>query len=222
MNTSKPQFKKIISGDAEVAIKRWQCPMVEHTPGSAGSLSVGPITAEAIEKIQKQAYKEAYNEGLTKGYKDGVAKGKAEFQAQLQLLDKALSSLTEPFAQLDREVEQQLTEMAVTVARHLVRREIKTDPGQIIAIVREAILALPSASKNTYIYLHPEDLELIKAKLSPSEPESFWRLMEDPTLNRGDCKVLTDTSSIDATVERRLSSLVANLLGGEREQDLDD
>ena len=69
------------------------------------------------------------------------------------------------------------------------------------------------------MYLHPEDLELVKTKLSTSEPESYWRLMEDPTLSRGDCKVLTDTSTIDATLERRLSSLVANMLGGEREQD---
>jgi len=107
----------------------------------------------------------------------------------------------------------------VIIARQLVRREIKTDPGQIVAIVREAILALPGAAKKIYVYLHPEDLELVKTKLSTSEPESYWRLMEDPTLSRGDCKVLTDTSTIDATLERRLSSLVANMLGGEREQD---
>jgi flagellar assembly protein FliH len=137
-------------------------------------------------------------------------------------LKKALSVLHEPFAQLDQEVEQQLTELAIVIARQLVRREIKTDPGQIIAIVREAILALPSAAKKTYVYLHPEDLEMVKTKLSASEPESFWRLVEDPTLSRGDCKVMTDTSTIDATVERRLSSLAASLLGGERERDSED
>ena len=215
--------KKIISAEEAARIERWQTPLVEQSAtNSEAQLSVGPITAQAIEKIQKQAYKEAYDEGLANGYKDGVAKANAELSPKIQLLEKALNAISEPFAQLDQEVEQQLTELAITIARHLVRREIKTDPGQIIAIVREAILALPSAAKKTYVYLHPDDLGLVKTKLSASEPESFWRLMEDPTLSRGDCKVMTDTSTIDATVERRLSSLVANLLGGEREQDSAD
>lgn len=223
MNTSKNPSKKIISADDAGAIQRWQTPVVEQSlPAGEAQLSVGPITAEAIEKIQKQAYKEAYDEGLAKGYNEGIVKAKAEFDPQIQLLKKAMRALSEPFAQLDQEVEQQLTELAITIARQLVRREIKADPGQIIAIVREAILTLPSAAKKTYIYLHPEDLELVKTKLSTSEPESYWRLMEDPTLSRGDCKVMTDTSTIDATVERRLSSLVANMLGGEREQDSSD
>ena len=217
---AKPPSKKIISADEAGTIERWQCPVVEqHSLDGSTQVSFGPITAEAIEKIQKQAYKEAYDEGLANGYKDGVAKGKLELETQFQLLKKALSALSEPFAQLDTEVQQQLTELAVIIARQLVRREIKTDPGQIVAIVREAILALPGAAKKIYVYLHPEDLELVKTKLSTSEPESYWRLMEDPTLSRGDCKVLTDTSTIDATLERRLSSLVANMLGGEREQD---
>jgi flagellar assembly protein FliH len=217
MNTSK---KKILSADEAGAIQRWQCPVVEQSGSDCDTpVSLGPVTAETIEKIQKQAYNEAYDEGQQNGYKEGLAKAKAELDTQIQLFKTALRQLSEPFALLDQEVEHQLTELAITIARHLVRREIKTDPGQIIAIVREAVLALPSATKKTYVYLHPEDLELVKSKLSTSEPESHWRFMEDPTLNRGDCKVLTDSSSIDATVERRLSSLVANMLGGEREQD---
>jgi flagellar assembly protein FliH len=222
MNTSN-NSKKIISADEAGNIERWQTPHVEHSASSSEAQSpVGPMTAEAIEKIQKQAYKEAYDEGLAKGYKEGMTKSKAELESHIQLLQKALSALGKPFAELDQEVEQQLTELAITIARQLVRREIKTDPGQIIAIVREAILVLPSAAKKIYVYLHPEDLELVKTKLSASEPESYWRLMEDPTLSRGDCKVMTDTSTIDATVERRLSSIVASLLGGEREQDSPD
>jgi flagellar assembly protein FliH len=217
MNTSK---KKIISADEVGAIQRWQCPVVENSiSGGDGQVSLGPVTAEAIEKIQQQAFKEAYDEGLKSGYQEGLIKAGAELEQHIQTLKTVLNQLTEPFAQLDQEVEQQLTELAIAIARQLVRREIKTDPGQIVAIVREAVLALPSATKKTYVYLHPEDLELVKSKLATSEPESHWRFMEDPTLSRGDCKVLTDSSSIDATVERRLASLAASLLGGEREQD---
>ena len=211
---------KIIPKDKAGRIERWQCPNVEHMAGDDNNpQSIGPITAEAIEKIQKQAFKEAYDEGFAKGYKEGNTKGNSEFDAQLALLKKSLIALSRPFDELDQEVEQQLTQLAINIARQLVRREIKTEPGQIIAIVREAILALPSAAKKVYVYLHPEDVQLLKTKLTGAEAESYWRLMEDPILSRGDCRVMTDTSTIDASVERRLSTIAAKLLGGEREED---
>lgn len=210
---------KIIPKDKVGSIERWQCPNVDANGSQDPLASVGPITAEAIERIQKQAYKEAYDEGHAKGYKDGLAKGKSEWDPQINLLKTALQALAQPLTQVDQEVEQQLAELAIVIARQLVRREIKTDPGEIIAIVREAVLALPNAAKKIFVYLHPEDCALVKTKLSPSEAENYWRLMEDPILSRGDCRIMTESSTIDATVEKRLSSLVANLLGGEREQD---
>jgi flagellar assembly protein FliH len=48
-----------------------------------------------------------------------------------------------------------------------------------------------------------------------------WKLIEDVVISRGGCKVLTETSAIDATVENRLAAIVATVLGGEREEDED-
>jgi flagellar assembly protein FliH len=47
-------------------------------------------------------------------------------------------------------------------------------------------------------------------------------LVEDPVINRGGCKVVTDTSQIDATLESRLASLMAPLLAGARAVDEPD
>jgi flagellar assembly protein FliH len=41
-------------------------------------------------------------------------------------------------------------------------------------------------------------------------------LVEDPVITRGGCKVVTDTSQIDATLDSRLASLIAPLLAGAR------
>ncbi|MDQ7014938.1 MAG: FliH/SctL family protein [Gammaproteobacteria bacterium] len=38
-------------------------------------------------------------------------------------------------------------------------------------------------------------------------------------LTRGGCKIFTETSKIDATLEARLTALSASLLGGVREAD---
>jgi flagellar assembly protein FliH len=49
-----------------------------------------------------------------------------------------------------------------------------------------------------------------------------WRIVEDPLITRGGCKVDTEVSHIDATVENRLAAVIATLFGGEREHDCKD
>jgi flagellar assembly protein FliH len=47
-----------------------------------------------------------------------------------------------------------------------------------------------------------------------------WGVVEDPLITRGGCKVDTDVSHVNATVENRLAAVVATIFGGEREQDI--
>jgi flagellar assembly protein FliH len=54
---------------------------------------------------------------------------------------------------------------------------------------------------------------------SRSEAERSWVLVADPGLSRGDCRIITDTSLIDATLEKRLAAITSQLLGGERVTD---
>ena len=51
------------------------------------------LTAEQIERIQKQAYKEAYEAGFIKGRDEGMASGKAEIIRNGQLLENLLQAL---------------------------------------------------------------------------------------------------------------------------------
>ncbi len=67
--------------------------------------------------------------------------------------------------------------------------------------------------------LNPEDAGLIRQVFDVTDKELGWTIMEDPVMARGGCKVLTETSQIDATLESRLAALVAPLLGGERDED---
>ena len=91
-----------------------------------------------------------------------------------------------------------------------------------MGVVREALAILPVASSNVQLILHPEDAELVREIYSLSETELGWRIIEDPVLARGGCKVVTDTSQIDATLESRLAALISPLLGGERSGDTAD
>ena len=130
-----------------------------------------------------------------------------------------LEALNEPFKALDEEVEKELITLVIGIATQLIRREIKMDPGQVVAAVREAIKVLPLSSQKISLHLHPEDVELVRSVLSLDEMSPSWAVVEDPLITRGGCQVDTDLSHIDATVENRLAAVIAGLFGGEREQD---
>jgi flagellar assembly protein FliH len=173
------------------------------------------LTAAQIEELQKQAYEEAYAVGL----QEGREAGQEEIKARAEQLDQLMSALAAPFAEMDDEVEQDLVTLVIAMVRQLVRREIKTEPGQIIAVVREAMAILPTASRNVRLRLHPEDAILVREALSLSDEERSWKVVEDPVLTRGGCRVITDDSQIDASVETRVAQLIAKLFGGERQGD---
>jgi len=174
-----------------------------------------PVTARQLEEIQNQAREEGFQQGLREGRDAGLK----ELQARIQVLEQMLQTLDKPFAQLDEAVEQQLARLAMLVARQLVRRELKTEPGEVIGVVREAVGALPVAARNVRLMLHPEDAALVREAMPAGQGEQQMQIVEDPLQTRGGCRVLTDSSQIDASVEARLNAVIAHVLGGERSSD---
>ena len=169
-------------------------------------------TVSGLADLQEEAYKEAFDQGLAEGRKAG----QVEVRAQVEKLAGMFHDLAKPFEVLDAEVERELLTLAMALARQIVRRELKTDPSQIIGIVRDAIAALPVAAREVRVHLHPEDAAVVREHLAPTESERAWALVEDPVMARGGCQITTATSRIDARLETRLAAILSELMGTER------
>ena len=169
-------------------------------------------TVSGLADLQEEAYKEAFDQGLAEGRKAG----QVEMRAQVEKLAGMFHDLARPFEVLDAEVERELLTLAMALARQIVRRELKTDPTQIIGIVRDAIAALPVAARDVRVHLHPEDAAVVREHLAPTESERAWALVEDPVMARGGCQITTTTSRIDARLETRLAAILSELMGTER------
>lgn len=173
---------------------------------------------EGREQGYKKGQQEGHAEGYQRGYAEGLAAGRDEVALRVQKLDQIVAFMHQPLEQLDNAVEEQLTWLATEIARQLVRRELRSSPGEIVAVVREAVALLPVASAGIQVRLHPEDAQLIREVLSLGrDDEPVWRIIEDQTLSRGGCLVNTEQSRIDATLEKRLGLLIATVMGDERE-----
>ncbi|HHJ17167.1 MAG TPA: flagellar assembly protein FliH [Gammaproteobacteria bacterium] len=203
-------MSRILSGSVAADCQAWHVPEVES--GQSGNQ---PMTARQLEEIQEQARQEGFQQGLGEGREAGMQ----VLRERIDLLEQVVQSLDGPLQKLDDAVEQQLVQLAMLVARQLVRRELKVDPGQVVGVVREALAALPIAARNVQLALHPEDAEMVREVLSLHEEEQSIHIIDDPVQDRGGCKVLTSTSQIDASVESRLNAVIANVLGGLRQSD---
>lgn len=220
MSNLKP---RIISAKEANEYTEWQEPQVQGRIASEFDNGLHPPTANEMQSLHKDAYDEGFNmgrkEGRAQGYKEGQAESESESQQLFQRLDALFTSLATPVSQLDDELENSIAELTLSIARQLVRREIRTEPGEIVAVVREAVRALPISARNPTIHLHPEDMQLVRTALSLGEDEKSYRFEEDLLLMRGDCRVETESSYIDASIEARLSAIAANMLGDDRRHD---
>ena len=167
--------------------------------------------------------REAWNHGYKDGHVEGVRKGEQELSKRINevnvkiaALDAILGTLARPLEDLDAQVESELTRLALTVAKHLVRRELRIEPAQIIGIIRHTVSLLPLASRNIKVHLHPDDAAVVREKLAQPQGDQQWQISEDPLMARGGCRVTTDNSSIDARFETGVAAALSGLLGDDR------
>ena len=209
-------MSKVLSGDAMSGFKRWQVPDVvvgESRDGHSGSNKY--LTAVQLERIQKQAYDEAYARGL----KEGVAAGQTHIREQAQVFVGLANALHNPIKQTDEIIENEIVMMCMSIAKQIIRREISLDSGHIISVIREALAALPVASQKVRIFLHPDDVVLVRKVLAELNEDISWSVVDDLTLTRGGCKVITENSQIDATLETRIAMIASKILIDERSND---
>ncbi len=202
-------------------VQPWQAPVLSagNENGTEPKADATRLpAAEQLEDIRRQAHRKGFQQGLA----DGLRASEEQIAQRVSQLDDLLQCLAQPFEKLDSQIEEQLVHLALAVARQLVHREIKSDPGQIVGVIREAMGLLPAATGAVQIELHPEDAALVREVLNlDEEDERSWRIREVPTLSRGGCRIANSTSSIDATVEGRLNQVIAAVLGSERAVDVD-
>ena len=200
-------------------VSRWDLPAVEGaTMPRAGAKGVNVMHLTLVER-------EAWEHGFKDGHVEGVRKGEAELakriaevDVKIAALEAIIGTLARPLEELDAEVENELTRLALTIAKHLVRRELKIDPTQVIGIIRHTVSLLPLGARNIKIHLHPDDAAIVREKLARPAGDQEWHLAEDPLMARGGCRLTTDTSSIDARFEASVAAVLSGLLGDDRER----
>ena len=200
-------------------VARYELPTVENMLLGDFTDGASMPTARQVESLHKQAYREGFEAGRADGYAAGEQNAADEIGQRVAAMNGILRDLRAPLAELDSELVESVANLAILIAKLLVRRELKTAPGEVVGVVRETIRHLPVASRGLRLRLNPDDVELVRDALALGHDVLDWQLEADPLIARGGCIVETESSRIDASIETRIAAIASKMFGGERESD---
>lgn len=163
--------------------------------------AAGPCAREREEARLAKAEAEARG----KGYKDGRAHAARMFQG-------ALAEIETYKARVLLECKEEILDVAMAVARRVLRRELAESRETVTAVLWEAIRAV-TEGETAVVRVSASDLKAAEEAI-PGLHAEFAQLKDvivraDPAVSPGGCIVETAHGSVDARVEAQLDAVEA-------------
>lgn len=201
-----------------------------------------PLTLAEIEAIQEEARQEGFDQGKTDGHQQGLeqgrlkgleeghqqgfeqgleqglAEGKARIDAKVAQWQSLLAELVAPLKAVDDQIEHELVELSVQLAKAVIACEVKTQPEPLLVALRQGMDALPSKGQQVVIETNAEDLELIQQSFGEQElTRRDWQLQLEPSLSRGSLRLVTSRSQVEMDLASRMETVLQGFLARPRD-----
>ena len=175
-------------------------PIIDHRPD--------PVEDRArLAALEREAFATAYAQGERAGLEAGTTRA----DAMLRRLSDTLRELDELRRSMIRQTEHQIVQLAVEMARRILRREVQADNDLLVAMARVALDRLGDSAPAT-IRLNPEDYHTIVARHGGTWAGSHVTVVADPAVGRGGWMVESSFGFIDASVDAQFRVLEEALL----------
>ena len=177
------------------AWQRWELPAF-----TTSRERVNLPTAQELEQIEQQVHDEGYQAGYKEGQQRGYAEGMQQATQTIRHLQE-LSVLLQ--SQVDELVIKELTGLALDVARQVIQQSLKVQPELLLGLVREAVGSLPVFNQAAHVILNPQDAALLREQMGEQLAHSGWKILEDARMERGNARLETANSEVDASLAAR-------------------
>jgi len=172
-------------------------------PALKSDYSVGR-TADHIER-------EAYEKGFAAGEKAGFEMGAQKAKVLLDRVESLISDLTSYKQKVVRETEPQCVELAVSIARKIIIKELTLKPDEIVKMVKEGILKLERTGQIT-IKVNPALYDFFmknKPTLLKIHPDIVFDA--DPSVSRYGTVIMGPVEDVVTDVDEQLKNLIKDL-----------
>jgi len=169
----------------------------------------GNAAPTGTERLLSDRERRAYDRGRQEGFAAGrqaAMQIKAQHGREVALV---LDDLRGRFAELEAEGAEQVLQLALAIARQVVRREVELDDAVVLPALREAVAAVIDQQSHPRVHLNPQDLEHLRPDLEADGLLKDCRFVPDEGVLPGGCRVETAQSDVDATLQSRWQRVLA-------------
>lgn len=164
-------------------------------------------TEEELAAIRAAAHADGeaigFEAGSNAGYIDGLERGRVEAAEELVNLRAIAATFAQALAAADETIANDVLDLALQLARGMLRTALPIKPELLLPVVRDAIAYLPVVQQPAVLMLNPNDVDMVRNAMGEEIDKGGWRVIEDATIERGGCKIDTASNQIDAQCEAR-------------------
>lgn len=154
-----------------------------------------------------QAAEEKTEQEVEAEIESAVAERVADIRGRLTETIEHISALADD---ITSRAETELVQLALQIAKKIVRREAKIDREIAFTLVKVSLNKLHNRSIAT-VHLNPEDLAFVEAHREACEFRGSLELVGDASISVGGCLVHTETGDIDARIESQFDEVARGL-----------
>jgi flagellar assembly protein FliH len=187
----------------------------EAEPKAADSVAP-PVSLDEVRSTHEvhlaALEREAFASGYAAGERAGLEAGNKRAEAMLRRLAQTLDELRSLRGAMVRQTEQQMVQLALAIARRILRRETTIDQDLLVAMARVALERLGDAGAAT-IRLNPEDYSQTVQRHGDHWAGARVNVVADPSVSRGGCLVESDFGVVDASVDAQFDQVARAFAG---------
>lgn len=179
-----------------------------------------PDSRQRLAQLQQQ-YEQRAREAHAGGLREGEAAGRqhaaAELQPVIDRLARAIEEIGGLRTRLRAEAEADLVQLAIAIARRVLRRELAIDPEALHGLVLGALEKL-SGQEISRVRVHPGHAALVAESLRQNSASAKVEVIADPSRPLGTVIFETQRGNLDASVDSQLQEIERGLADRLRKQ----
>jgi flagellar assembly protein FliH len=186
------------SGNLYAAADRWEKPPLEREQEAERGAADQKEIAARLE--------EAYRRGFQEAESASAREAEARTESAAARFAHAAADLATFRPRLRREAEGELVNLALAIAKRILRREIQMDPEALLGLVK-AGLERVNRSDLLRVRIHPDFTGIVGNYLTANSAGAAVNVIPDKTLERGAAILETVRGRVDASIDAQLQEI---------------
>lgn len=165
--------------------------------------------AQQLERELRRKAEEAHQAGLREGEAEGRKQAEAVYREAMARMAKSVEEMAGFRARLRRDAEQDLVQLALAIAKRVLRREMSLDPQALRGLILGALERL-QIQEITRVRVHPSQTAPLTACLREAGGPQV-EVVPDASREPGAILFETQRGNLDASVDSQLREIEAGL-----------